>query len=451
MKPLQCSLSLSRWLIGILPTIPDFSSLFKGSTSPLSEAERSHNDTAKLVRRALRVKLAAQSETGDIPYVDAVEFYPSFFIYMVRGLYFSAPYSISDSGEVTIGNSVEVMPVVTYEPVKRIPPMDAPNMQEGEINGDCVDLLTEFQEASAEICIATPGWGTSGYYSAEVLRRDGPQVFPAGTQMFWNHQTEAEMEERPEGDLRNLAAITTEPAVWKNGAQGLGLYTRSKIRETYAPDIKELKDDIGVSMRAFGKYTVGKAEGKEGRIVEALVKGKSIDFVTRAGRGGRVLELFESAGRRKSVPANQSTAADSRIQENTSMAMTEDEIRLLKEAQTAATTASATVGRLQAQMNALTARTLISEAAAGYNMPAVARNRIINELSINPPMKDGDIDVPALQEAVKARVTSELNYLAEATGSPVRSMGATAPPAEDTVNVEEAEKELKETLAALRG
>jgi len=442
-------LSLSRWLIGILPTLPDFGSLFKGSTSPLSEAERSHNDIAKLVRRALRVKLAAQSETGDIPYVDAVEFYPSFFIYMVRGLYFSAPYSISDSGEVTIGNSVEVMPVVTYEPVKRVPPLTSP-MQEGEINGDCVDLLTELQEASAEICIATPGWGTSGYYSAEVLRRDGPAIFPAGTQMFWNHQTEAEMEERPEGDLRNLAAVTTEPAVWKNGPQGLGLYTRSKIRETYAQDIKELKDDIGVSMRAFGKYTVGKAEGREGRIVESLVKGKSIDFVTRAGRGGKVLELFESAGR-KPVPANTTTAADSRIQENTSMAMTEDEIRLLKEAQTAATTASATVERLQAQMNTLTARTLISEAAAAYTMPPAARTRVINELSINPPIKDGQIDVTALQEAVKAKVTAELNYLAEATGSPVRSMGATAPPAEEPVNLEEVEKDLTATLAALRG
>lgn len=453
MQPLLYTLSLTSWLTRVLPTVEDFASMFKHHSLPLTEAERSHNEIAKLVRRALRLRLASFSENGDVPYVDAIEFYPSTVIYMVRGAYYSAPYTISETGEVTIGNATEVLPKITYEPVSAAAVVAPPpeTMQEAEFAGDCVDFVTELKEAEADICVATPGWGSTGYYSADLLKRDGPRIFPAGTQMFWNHQTEAEMAERPEGDLRNLAAITTKPAEWKNGAQGLGLYTRAKIREAYASDVKELKDDIGVSLRAFGKFTLGKAEGQEGKIIQEFVKGKSIDFVTRAGRGGKVLELFESAGR-KPVPANTETiAAESRNQENSDMAMTEEEIRLLKEAQTAATTASATAERLQAQMNSLTARSLISEAAAGYTMPAATRARIINELSTNPPLTDGAVDVVKLQEAVKTRVTTELNYLAEASGSPVRSMGATAPPAEETITIEEAEKDLKETLQALKG
>ena len=60
------------------------------------------------------------------------------------------------------------------------------------------------------------GRGTSGYYPAEVLERDGPKVFPAGTKNFWNHQTDAEEAARPEGDLRDLASVLTEDAHFEN-------------------------------------------------------------------------------------------------------------------------------------------------------------------------------------------------------------------------------------------
>jgi hypothetical protein len=39
----------------------------------------------------------------------------------------------------------------------------------------------------------------------------------------------------------------------------------------------------------------GEAEGRRGRIIEGLAKVHSVDFVTRAGRGGQVLQVLESA------------------------------------------------------------------------------------------------------------------------------------------------------------
>ena len=56
---------------------------------------------------------------------------------------------------------------------------------------------------------------------------------------------------------------------------------------------------IGVSMRAYADTTVGEAEGRKGTIITALLEAASVDFVTKAGRGGRVLSVLESRpGRR---------------------------------------------------------------------------------------------------------------------------------------------------------
>ena len=50
-----------------------------------------------------------------------------------------------------------------------------------------------------KIQIITPGWGSSGYYSAEVLQEAAAnKVIPAGTHMYLNHASESERTDRPE-------------------------------------------------------------------------------------------------------------------------------------------------------------------------------------------------------------------------------------------------------------
>ncbi len=47
--------------------------------------------------------------------------------------------------------------------------------------------------------LITPGWGSSGYYSEDVLEAAGrDRVFPAGTHMYIDHPSESETFDRPE-------------------------------------------------------------------------------------------------------------------------------------------------------------------------------------------------------------------------------------------------------------
>src|SRR6185369_1053821 len=66
--------------------------------------------------------------------------------------------------------------------------------------------LTE-AKADYEIKLIAPGKGSSAFYPAEVLKRDGPNVFKAGTHVYLNHPTAAEEAARPEGDVKNLAGV----------------------------------------------------------------------------------------------------------------------------------------------------------------------------------------------------------------------------------------------------
>lgn len=138
--------------------------------------------------------------------------------------------------------------------------------------------------------IISAGWGSSGYYSREMLERDGPAIFGAGTHMYLNHPTEQEEFERPERDVKDLAArIDTTPRMIGND-----LIAEIVIFPIWQPVIDSLAEDIGLSIRAFGEMEHGEAEGREGPIITRLTEGRSVDFVTQAGRGGKIGALIES-------------------------------------------------------------------------------------------------------------------------------------------------------------
>lgn len=151
------------------------------------------------------------------------------------------------------------------------------------------------RDGTAAVKLIAPGWGSSGYYSADLLEKDGPGLFRAGTKMYWDHPTQSEESERPEGSLRNLAAVLVSDARWAQGPEGPGLYADAKIFEGYQKAVAEMAPHIGVSIRAAGRATVGEAEGRKGRIITELTAAQSVDFVTEPGAGGKVLQLFEAA------------------------------------------------------------------------------------------------------------------------------------------------------------
>lgn len=160
------------------------------------------------------------------------------------------------------------------------------------------------RDGTVGIKIIGPGWGSSGYYDRAVLERDVPRAFPPGTHMYWNHPTMSEAVERPERDLRDLAAVTVSTPRWEDsGSQGPGMYAEAAVFSGYKETVDQIAEHIGVSIMGEGATEIGKAEGRQGPIVKEIARGASIDFVTKPGAGGKVLKIFESAPGGERLPA----------------------------------------------------------------------------------------------------------------------------------------------------
>lgn len=137
--------------------------------------------------------------------------------------------------------------------------------------------------AKIAITIITPGQGSSGYYPPETIS-GAAHLFPAGTHMYINHQTETEEWERPEGDLNKLAGALATPATI-NPETG-ALEATAEIFESHRKFLADRAHIIGVSIN-------GTASINPDGIVEAIHSIRSVDFVTRPGRGGRIDQILE--------------------------------------------------------------------------------------------------------------------------------------------------------------
>lgn len=167
------------------------------------------------------------------------------------------------------------------------------------IRGDLVPLTERSirRDGTMALRLISPGWGSSGHYSANVLEQAAhDRVFPAGTHMYIDHPTLSERSERPERSLRDLAAVLETDGIWQaQHPDGPGIYAQARVFAPYRELLAEMAEHIGVSIRASAEVSRGEAEGRRGPIVERIVEAPSVDFVTRAGRGGQVLAILESA------------------------------------------------------------------------------------------------------------------------------------------------------------
>lgn len=280
------------------------------------------------------------------------------------------------------------------------------------------------RDGTVQMKIIAPGWGSSGYYPAEVLERDGPKVFTTGVKSYWNHATPTEEAERPEGDLNALAAELVSDARWEsNHPNGPGLYADAKVFGPYAEAVKELAPHIGVSIRALGRAVQGEAAGRKGPIIQAITAARSVDFVTEPGAGGRIVQMFESVGRGLAPAGNvdqevEGVGANAELQEAVNRLETEN-------------------ARLREALLLRDAQAVIGAELAGAAVPDVTRARLAKQLEANPPVADGKLDEAALKAAVQEAVSAEVQYLKAAAGygaGRIEGMGsgqAAPPPAVD--------------------
>lgn len=138
------------------------------------------------------------------------------------------------------------------------------------------------------IRIIAPGRGSTGMYTAPNLAESAP-LFTPGTHMFFDHQTMTEDWERPERSVRDLAGV------FESGAEIMpdgSLEADIKVYPSVNGIIRERWADIGVSINGWSVEEIG-PDG----VVPVLAGIQSVDFVTRAGAKGAVLEVLESDGR----------------------------------------------------------------------------------------------------------------------------------------------------------
>jgi hypothetical protein len=260
------------------------------------------------------------------------------------------------------------------------------------------------------IKLITPGRGATAYYTAEVLKRDGPKVFSAGTPMRIDHPTKAEEAARPEGSVKDWGAVLAEPARWMDSHvslstgrdNGPGLYAPIKPFSDHAQTIEEKGPYAGVSIAAWGE-----PERENGRIVmregvpllASLNSADGADMVTRAGAGG----LFVTEAARAAITQQQEASMDA------------SELQLLRES----------VARLSGKE---TRREAIQEGARilrDVSLPDAAKEYVIETvLKEALPMKDGALDITKYAEVVNAEAH---RFGAAIGGQRVVGMGVAAP------------------------
>jgi hypothetical protein len=248
-----------------------------------------------------------------------------------------------------------------------------------------------------KVVLITPGKGSSGYYSEEMLKTYGPDAFPANSHSYIDHLNKPDEVRSTE----KMIGVYPEGAYWEDG---VGLVAELKPFSHYKQFVKEVAPYAGFSIFAQGSGQVEELDGEEVFMVEELVPHvmNSVDLVSYAGRGGHLAEnLLREA--MKSTHSESSAGTDKK----------EADMATLEES------AQALVSRVDVLVTAQEAANAHADAAAAEATKvaeaikgAVAAARAVAEAEVSDSVRaklytqveNGNFDVEdALAEAVELR------------------------------------------------
>ena len=151
------------------------------------------------------------------------------------------------------------------------------------------------------------GVGSSGVYPAATLQQAASdRIFPKGTRIHLDHPMKASEMAGPRS-VKDWCAVFTEDAAYNPDEQSLESAIR--VFKPYRELIDEMKDEVGMSIIALAETSPSSTPGGM-PTVDRLTDGLSVDFVTQAGRGGKILQVLEAAG----MMAQEATTGDRRDQ-----------------------------------------------------------------------------------------------------------------------------------------
>lgn len=281
------------------------------------------------------------------------------------------------------------------------------------------EALVRNKDGTVNVCIITPGWGNSGWYSEDLLK-DSVGVFTEGLHMYWDHPTLSEEFQRPERSLRDLAGALAENAEWKGtGFNGPGIYSTAKVRSPFNEELEDLAEHIGVSVVVYAMSHQGEIDGTQGDIIDKIVAARSVDFVTLPGRGGKIEAKFESlreAGGKEEDKDDKEREEDRVVDEAERKKLEAERDAAVQRAEAAEKENATLKQDNERKTEALAIRDArsfaVKKLSAVEGVPEITVNRLADRISSSPPLKDdGSLDTERMESAVTAALKSEAEYL----------------------------------------
>lgn len=281
------------------------------------------------------------------------------------------------------------------------------------------------EDGTIPIVLITPGKGTSGYYTEDLIKRDAASAWPAGSHSYINHLQA--------GEVRNpekLIGTLTEDAHWSD--EKGGAVSRLRPLKHWREFVDEVAPHTGLSISAMGDGKLGEMDGEEVFIVESLSPSiqNTIDLVSFAGRGGYVESLLESAHASTHVE----TSAGDKEKETKTMA---DEAKLDQ----LISTVEALVTTITAERDARIAEAAGADTKTADAVKAVDATKAVESADITASakakliegIKAGTYDVAPLIEAAKTEKAALLAEVLQEQAALGATAGSGSGPADLTV------------------
>ena len=300
----------------------------------------------------------------------------------------------------------------------------------------------ELEEVTAEkiaqgvipVRFLVPGFNASKerYYTPEAIK-DAVKVFE-NVKMYADHPTDEDDKNRPERSIKDWAATLKNCRVSPQGNAIGEAYINAGWLKEKAQMLhgQGLLEQLAVSILGVGKGVKGEIDGVKTNIIEGIVKGRSVDFVTEPGAGGRA-GIAESADESTDVDVvTMETLKKERpdliemltielsetIKPKQEVKMTEEIKELQEKLATTENALKEANDKLTAEQSARAkadAKALIDKAIAEAELPAVSKERIAKQFA-DRENTDG------LADAIKA----EQDYVLKVNeAGRVKDMGAT--------------------------
>lgn len=342
-----------------------------------------------------------------------------------QGSYFRIDYTEDSKGVFTFSEPVTVdMEFVTRESSALNEKLARQRRPNCGIDGNIKLQIREntMDKAKREVVVVLIEAGTNfdkrRHYPKKTIQESAHLY--AGLKMYLDHPTAEEEESKPERSVNDWLSTIVES--WHEDGSALG---RVKVHKEWFWNLLEsdpiFREQIGISINASGRRSMGQISGQQMEIIEEIVAPKSVDWVTEPGARGRVLELLESNSR-KPEDKNIMWKTLKEVKENAMNLLKEyeTEIRETLKAEHEADKAKAVreaVAPVQQQLDELKGQDVkakstakIKELVEASKLPKKAHERAIAAIEAK------NVALDKIEEAAKAVIESELAYLSEVAG-----------------------------------